>query len=70
VFDKQVWQRVAYWLFSFLSWMSQKATKGLISLTSEIDGDGLTTCYVGSIPHHQPINVPTAEAQAFLMNYT
>jgi hypothetical protein len=26
--------------------------------------------HVCSIPHHQPINVPIAEVQAFLMDYT
>jgi hypothetical protein len=45
-------------------------TKGLTALTPEMesDGNGLTTCHC-SIHHHQPINVPTAGAQAFVMDY-
>jgi hypothetical protein len=44
-----------------------KATKGLTALIPEMDCDHI---YNISHHHHQPINVPTAGAQAFLMDYS
>jgi hypothetical protein len=37
--------------YLFLPWMSKKATRRLIALTPEIDGNGRTICHVCSIPN-------------------